>query len=124
MNIYVIGSVKQEEDLIKVVDIYCEAYRPCDVEKVVASEHASLDKLIAECYKKISEADLIVAVSKPDGSYGDGTTYEIEFTKFIGKPLKLFDIRNLPLLTDLQKYWERIFILGADLSQGDDFCAL
>lgn len=57
----------------------------CDVDYVKPQPDKSFSVLVDECYRKIEEADHIIAVSKRGGSFGEGTIYEIAFAKHIGK---------------------------------------
>lgn len=43
--------------------------------------------LIFDTEKRIREADLVVAVSRPDGGFGDSTNYEIYIAKMVGKEI-------------------------------------
>ena len=92
--LYIIGSVKQEHEIREVAN-YFKNKEGFAVEHVKAEPDIPLPTLILECFNKISKADGIVAVKKPDGSYGTGTTYEICFAKFIGKDVIEMSIDDL-----------------------------
>lgn len=92
--LHIIGSVKQERDIREVAN-YFQNIEGFAVEYEKAEPDKSLNTLILDCFKKISKADGIVAVKKPDGSYGTGTTYEICFAKFIGKDVIEMSVNDL-----------------------------
>lgn len=105
--IYVIGSVSQEEDIKKVADYFRNYFKDkggFTVEYVKKEPEKSLVTLILECFNKIQESDTVVAVKKPDGSYGTGTTYEICFAKFIGKEVIEISVNDIE---ELESKWNK-----------------
>lgn len=92
--LYVIGSVKQEHDIREIAN-YFKNKEGFDVKYVKAEPDESLTDLILDCFDIISKSEIIVAVKKPDGSYGTGTTYEICFANFIGKEVIEMSIDDL-----------------------------
>lgn len=90
MNAYVIGSIKQADDIKRVADSLMSNF---NVRYVKPEPDIPLSDLIHNCYRNISEADFVFAVQKPDGTFGEGVTYEIEFAYFLGKNiLKIKDV--------------------------------
>ncbi len=83
MKIFVIGSLSVEDSIKSVADLYSTL--GADVKYVKKQPDKSLEYLIKEAFERISEADMIVAVPKPDGTFGEGTTYELAFAKHLGK---------------------------------------
>lgn len=65
-----------------------------EVDYVRPQGDKTLSILIKECYEKIQRSDCVIAVTKPDGSFGEGTTYEIEFAKLHDIPVYPYDSRN------------------------------
>lgn len=43
--------------------------------------------LVHSAFQKISECDVVMALKKPDGTLGDGVTYEVEFAVWLKKPV-------------------------------------
>lgn len=39
----------------------------------------------------IERADFIFAIPKPDGTFGESTTYELAFSDWLGKPIYVYD---------------------------------
>ena len=38
-----------------------------------------------ECFDRIESADVIVAVKKPNNTFGEGVTYELEYAKRLNR---------------------------------------
>ena len=45
-------------------------------------------RIVENAFANIRNADLIAVVLKPDGTIGDGTTYEMVYAESLGKPVK------------------------------------
>lgn len=88
MKVFVIGSLPCAERIKTIADMYLELGD--DVEFVKEQPEKRLEVLVDEAFDSISKADRIVAVAKCDGSFGQGTTYEMAFAKFLGKPITKF----------------------------------
>ena len=43
--------------------------------------------LVHSTFQKISECDVVMALKKPDGTLGEGVTYEVEFATWLKKPV-------------------------------------
>lgn len=83
-KIYIIGSTHSSaEDIKKTADYYISTgrYRV----KYVKPSSKPIETLILECFENIIWADRVYIVPKPDGSIGNGVTYEKVFAKIIGK---------------------------------------
>lgn len=89
MKVFVIGSLSYEEEIKKVASFFKEEMGD-EVDHVRKQPEKSLEILIKESFESISKADRIVAVKKPNGTFGDGTLYEMAFANFIGKPITKF----------------------------------
>lgn len=57
----------------------------CKVDHVRKQPDKNFEDLVWEAFQKIYEADLIVAIQKEEGGFGEGITYEVAFARFIGK---------------------------------------
>ena len=77
---FIIGSLKQEDKIIK---LSSEKYS--DSKHVYSDPNKSFIELVKAAFDNIDKADTIVVVRKPDGSIGEGTTYESEYAKRMGK---------------------------------------
>lgn len=87
-KIFVIGSLSRETEIKRVAEYYSKLGH--EVEYVKRQSDKTFVELVCEAFRKISGADLIVAVQKEDGGLGDGTTYEVTFARFIGKEVIIF----------------------------------
>ena len=83
MKVFVIGSVSQEDIIKNVASDYLSS--ECEVRYVSRQPSVDRETLIWKAFTNIMWADLVVAVSKPDGSFGDGTKYEMIFAMFNAK---------------------------------------
>lgn len=54
----------------------------------------SLEKLIRKAFEEIRKADIVLVVSKLDGSIGVGTLYEKIYAESLGKEIIYYDIRG------------------------------
>ena len=50
----------------------------------------SKEELIIQCFDDIRQSSEIVAVPHADGSFGEGTQYEIAFAKFLGRRVRVW----------------------------------
>ena len=95
MNVYVIGSVSQAEQIFEVAKQYESKGNNV---RYVKEEDGYLMDLIDKCFEIIREwADLIVVVPKcvhPVVSIGHGCMYEITYAKTLKKMVVVQDIRK------------------------------
>ena len=84
MNVYIIGSLSQEQDIEAVADYFEQRG---DTVKCVRKEspYKPFAMIVDECFRNIRWADLVVALKKSDDSFGPGTTYELAYARTIGK---------------------------------------
>lgn len=82
-NVFIIGSMSVVDDIEKVAEKYSAL--GVNVKYAKKQPDKNLEDLIEDALKCISEADMIVAVPKPDGTFGEGTTYEMMFAIHLGK---------------------------------------
>lgn len=88
MKVFVIGSLSCSDRIKAIADMYLELGD--DVEYVKEQPEKTFEVLVDEAFDSISKADRIVAVAKCDGTFGQGTIYEMAFAKFIGKNITKF----------------------------------
>lgn len=80
ISIYIIGSVKRMDYINNVKSYVEDLYgETCFISSVEPRPGWSLEMLIEESFSKIKESDMVIVVSKPDGTLGDGVTYEKVF---------------------------------------------
>lgn len=84
VKIYIIGSMSQA-DTIKAIGEHLNTLDYYDVRYVQPQPQKYLSNLILECYENIQWADRIFAITKPDGSVGEGVTYEIMYAHTLEK---------------------------------------
>lgn len=63
--------------------------------KYVHKKKDPIETVIHNCFDKITSSNHIVAVTKPDGSFGRGTSYEIEFAKRMGTPVYIVNPKDI-----------------------------
>ena len=84
---YVIGSLSQEkeiEDFARRKSLSFES-----IEWVKSEPSKSFDILVKECFDKIDNADVVISILKPNGTFGRGTTYELEYARRMGKDIRI-----------------------------------
>lgn len=89
MKVFVIGSLSCDARIKSVAEYFAELGDK--VEYVKKQPDKSFQILVEEALNLISEADRIVAVAKEDGTFGEGTMYELAFAKFLGKDITKFE---------------------------------
>lgn len=82
---FVIGSLSQEKQIKKLAISLMDKYYVYFVEK---QPEKSFEVLVKDTFDNISFCDVIFVLLKPDGTIGQGTTYEVEFAKRIGKKVE------------------------------------
>ena len=75
---FVIGSLSQEQEIEKIAFSLMDKYYVYFVSK---QPNKSFDILVKEAFDTILISDVIFVLLKPDGTIGQGVTYEIEFAK-------------------------------------------
>ena len=76
---FVIGSLSQEQEIEKIAFSLMDKYYVYFVSK---QPNKSFDILVKEAFDTILISDVIFVLLKPDGTIGQGVTYEIEFASF------------------------------------------
>lgn len=79
---FVIGSLSQADEIKKIAEMVQENGFYMDF---VKPENKPFADMVHNAFFKISNADFVIALQKPDGTYGQGTTYEIEFCHWMHK---------------------------------------
>ena len=82
-TVFVIGSLKQQEDIERISAGYKKTYK--NVLFVSADPSKSIAEHIKECFDRIESADMIVAVKKPNNTFGEGVTYADLTAMFAGE---------------------------------------
>lgn len=83
-SIYIIGSLSQANQIKKVAD----SIKDADVRYVHPEPDKTFNECVSTCFDNIEWADNIYAVLKPDGTIGQGVTYELEYAKRLNKEIQ------------------------------------
>lgn len=86
---YIIGSLSQKETIKSTADYYMNTGR-YRVRYVKEEAEKSFKDLVKACFLNILWADRIYVIPKPDGTLGDGVTYEVTFAELIGRRVEIF----------------------------------
>lgn len=86
VNCYIISSLSQSKD-----NIIQELANTLggSVRYVKPEPDKSFAKCVSNCFDNIEWADIIYALPKPDGTFGKGVTYELEYAKRLGKEIRI-----------------------------------
>ena len=87
MKVVIIASLSQMNDIYKIVNI-CQKLG-IEVHYPRKQPNKEFSKIVEEYCEKISRADLILAIEKEDGNFGNGCTYELAFAKYLNKPIQI-----------------------------------
>lgn len=82
-TVYVIGSIKQHTSIKRIATYYSDIYK--NVLYVSAEHDESLTHLVKKSFDRIEEADIIVAVKKPNNTFGEAVTFELEYARRLHK---------------------------------------
>ena len=87
-KVFVIGSLTREKDMESIANF--SRLLGYDADRVRKQPDKEFKELVRECYTKIVDADVIIAVRKENEELGEGTIYEVEFARAIGKQVFIF----------------------------------
>lgn len=96
-KIYIIGSLTRHS-IIRDMARFIELNGDFEVEYVHRELKKIKETLISECFTKIEQADIIIAVKKRNNILGDGTLYEIEYACRCKKHVIITSGNNFPEL--------------------------
>ena len=88
-KIYIIGSLSQKETIKSTADYYIGTGR-YRVRYVKEEPEKSFKTLVKDYFLNILWADRVYVIPKPDGTLGNGVTYEVTFAELIGKRVEVF----------------------------------
>lgn len=83
---FIIGSSQQEAEIQQLAADMQNKYK---VNYITKQTDKSFEELVSNTFTNIENADLIVALKKPDNTFGQGTTYELEFAKRLRKQIRI-----------------------------------
>lgn len=63
--------------------------------KYVHKKKDPIETIIHDCFDTIASSHNIIAVKKPDNTFGRGTSYEIEFAKRMGTPVYIVNPKDI-----------------------------
>lgn len=90
-KVVIIASLSQEDDIKKVRDHYFNMGYLVDYPKAQFN-NKSFREIVEDYFYRISLADKVVAITKDDGSFGEGSIYELAFAKFLNKPIEIINL--------------------------------
>lgn len=87
-NLYIIGSLSQANQIKRVA---C-SIKGADVRYVQSESDKTFSECVSTCFDNIEWADIIYVVLKPDGTVGQGVTYELEYAKRLNKEIQYISV--------------------------------
>lgn len=95
-TVYIIGSMSRFEYIRDLADRFTKSAAEQGVELLIKyptpiDANTKFGEAVSRCFDNIEEADKIVIIPKLDGTFGEGTTYEMEYVKRLGKDFIIFD---------------------------------
>lgn len=94
VNIYIIGSLSQANLIKKLAKQLKKENLHFNI-KYVHKKKELIETIIHDCFDTIASSHHIIAVKKPDNSFGRGTLYEIEFAKRMDKPIYFVNPKDI-----------------------------
>lgn len=86
VNCYIISSLSQPKD--NIIQALANTLSG-SVRYVKPEPDKSFAECVSNCFDNIEWADIIYALRKPDGTFGEGVTYELEYAKRLGKKIRI-----------------------------------
>ena len=90
-KVIIISSLSQENEIKKVSDYYKKLGYIVDYPTKRSDKEFS--RIVEDYLYRISIADIVVAITKSDGTFGTGVTYELAFARYLNK--------RIVIITDL-----------------------
>lgn len=86
LKAYVTGLIEQMDD----IDAAYQKYKEIGYEVTTIQPEPNLPfyQIVADRFESINDCDLLVVVTKPDGTLGVGATYEVLFATYLHKAIK------------------------------------
>ena len=87
-KICILASLSQQSDIKEAV----QHYKPqsCLVDYPIERPDKSLFEIDFDYICRIAAADMVVAIPKLDGSFGESVTYELAVAKYLDKPITTY----------------------------------
>lgn len=79
--------------LKKVADIYEKI--GITVAYPTRQQNKEFSQIVEDYLYRISMADKVVAITKDDGTFGEGAIYEIAFAKYLNKPIEILNTEQI-----------------------------
>ena len=86
VNCYIISSLSQPKN--NIIQALADTLGG-SVRYVKPEPDKSFTECVSNCFDNIEWADIIYALPKPDGTFGEGVTYELEYAKRLGKEIRI-----------------------------------
>jgi hypothetical protein len=93
MKVIIIASLSQEDEIKKVADIYEKI--GITVAYPTRQQNKEFSQIVEDYLYRISMADKVVAITKDDGTFGEGAIYEIAFAKYLNKPIEILNTEQI-----------------------------
>lgn len=84
-KICILASLSQKSDIEEVVKQYKTPYNIIDYPKEQLNK--TLFEIDYDFICKIASADLVIAIYKDDGTFGESVTYELAIATYFDKPI-------------------------------------
>lgn len=84
-KIIIISSLSQENEIKEVADYYKKLGHIVDYP--IKQSDKEFSRIVEDYLYRISLADVVVAITKSDGTFGTGVTYELAFARYLNKPI-------------------------------------
>ena len=96
---YVIGSLSQYKTIESVANALRQTKPTCptdqtEVRYIKPEPNKSFEQCVQTCFDNIEWADIIHIIRKPDGTIGQGVTYEAEYARRLRKPIEYHETRK------------------------------
>ena len=99
-KVYIIGSMSRFEYIKDLASRFEKSATERGVQLSIKyptpiDANTKFGEAVRRCFDNIEEADKIIISPKLDGTFGEGTTYETEYAKRLGKNFIVFDEDNV-----------------------------
>lgn len=87
-KICILASLSQKSTIEEAVRHYKQ--QGCLVDYPVEQSDKTLFEIDFDYICRIASADMVMAIPKPDGSFGESVTYELAVAKYLDKPIETY----------------------------------
>lgn len=92
LKAYIIGSINQADEIKEYAKKISNKYKVIDYVK--PEKDKSFEECVRHCFDNIDVTNIVIAITKEDGSIGQGVTYELEYARRMRKEIMIINLHD------------------------------